>query len=337
MRLTHPDYTRLLIKAYKEKRANNELPLLLTQSSPAKIRQACVHMYNEYLDKKEHQILRKDEQVLRDFFGPAEPGKQFLQLIGAFNTDRFRPLDNYLKENTEKTDNTNLELLAWLINFQHRPYIYDKNFQLSDEELDFIKNNDGKQPESVIGKIDLQKDEEAREAFGEMETEKVSVPIEMELEPPLITNSKNDKAKKRSKRAIMIILIFIICTGAIYVIWQQKKIANNVCVYWANDHYEQVSCNENPKGRIIIPMDPGKVKSFRRITREDTITARSVGRLYYIKDSNTFKYYTEPGNYPEDLNRTLKVLSQYVFEKHLRKKEILGTDPLVEQDNKGFK
>lgn len=129
----------------------------------------------------------------------------------------------------------------------------------------------------------------------------------------------------------MIFLIFIICTGAVYAIWQQMKNANTVCVYWANDHYEPVSCNEDPKGRIIITMNPEKVRSFRKITREDTITNWSVGKIYYIKDSNTIKLYTGAGSYPEDLNRTLKVLSNYIFENHLRKKETPGKDSLEEQ------
>lgn len=334
MRLNHHDYTRLVILAYKEKRANNELSLLLAKSTPAKIRQACLHVYKEYYDKKEHQILRKDEQVLRDFFGPAEPGKQFLQLIRDFETDKFRPLDNHLKGNTEKTDNTNLELLAWLINFQHRPYSFDKNFQLTDEELYFLKDEREKQNDSLTNKIGLEENKEAPEAFVEKETEEVPVQIEEVLETTLITNSKKDKGYER---AAVIFFILIICTGGIYAIWQQKQgkqimveNANTVCVYWAGDHYEKAPCNAEPKDRLIILMNPEKVKSFRKITLEDTITERSIGKVYYIKDSNIIKYFTEGGFYPEDPNRALKKLSRYMYENHLRKKEVLSKDSSVE-------
>jgi hypothetical protein len=337
MRLTHPDYTMLVMQAYREKRANNELSLLLAQSTPAKIRQACLHVYKEHYDKKEHQILRKDEQVLRDFFGPGESGKQFLQLIREFGTDKFRPLDNYLKGNTEKTDNTNLELLAWLINFQHRPYSFDKNFQLTDEELLLLTNNDEKQSESVADKNGLEENNEAQETFLEKETGNVAVQIEDALGVPFVTGEKNDKAKIKNRRAAVIFLMLIICTAGVYAVWQQTQIVGNgntVCVYWAGDHYEKAPCDEKSKGRLIIPMNPEKVRSFRKITQEDTITEWSVGKLYYIKDSNTIKLYTEAGSYPENLNRTLKVLSSYVFENHLRKKETFGKDSLVKQDTK---
>jgi hypothetical protein len=337
MRLNYPDYIKLVTETYKKKRANSELSLLLAQSTPAKIRQVCLHVYKEQYDKKNQQILRKDEQVLRDFFGPAEPGKQFLQLIREFETDKFRPLDNYLKGNTEKTDDSNLELLAWLINFQHRPYSFDKNFQLTDEELYLIKDNGEKQTESMTDIIGLQEKKEAPETFLEKETKEVPCQIEEELGIPLNANSKNNKAKKRSKRAVIFFLILIICTGCIYTIWQRrdKQIimgnTNTGCMYWANNHYEKVPCNEQSKGRLILPLNEEKWKNFKKITQEDTITEWSIGKVYYIKDSNTIKCYTEGGSYPEDVTRNLKPLSRHIFDKYLRKKEIPNKDSLAEQ------
>ena len=93
MRLGHPDYIRLVKETYHKKRANNELSPLLAQSTPANIRRECVHVYQERYDYR-------DEKTLRAFFGPAEHGKQFSQVIENYATDRFKPLDNYLKNGT---------------------------------------------------------------------------------------------------------------------------------------------------------------------------------------------------------------------------------------------
>src|SRR5882757_1800934 len=131
MRLNHPDYIKLVIEAYKKKRSNTDLSLSLAQSTPAKIKRECLYVYKERYDKT-------DEQLLRTFFGSAEHGRHFLQLIRGFDADKFKPLDNYLKGITEKTDDKNVELLAWLIDFQHRPYVFDKNVFLSEEELSVI-------------------------------------------------------------------------------------------------------------------------------------------------------------------------------------------------------
>lgn len=330
MRLKHFDYIKLVIEAYNKKRANNELSLLLAQSTPAKIRKACLHVYKERYDKK-------DEEVLKAFFGPAEPGRQFLLLIQEFETDKFRPLDNYLKGSTEKTDDTNLELLAWLIDFKHRPYSFDNNVLLSDEELSLIKNTGEKQTESESGKNSLQEKEEAIEILSEKKMGEVLDKSKEESSIPSNTiPQKSNGAKEKYKRAAIIFFILIICTGGIYTVWQQKQSkqvmgnANTICAYWADDHYEPVPCNEEPQGRHILPMNPEKIKSFRKITQQDTITEWSVGKLYYIKDSNVIKCYTEAGNYPEDVNRTLKVLSHRIFDKYLRKKETSVKDSITE-------
>lgn len=329
MRLSHPDYIKLLVEAYNKKRANNDLSLLLAQSTPAKIRQACLHVYKEQYDRK--QIPKKDERVLTDFFGPAEHGKKFMELIEDFETDKFRPLDNYLKRPTEKkTDERNLELLAWLIDFKHRSYSYDKEFQLSEAEVAFINNG----TESVPGEKDLPVKEAPPAILSTKETPEVAGEHKEEFPDALDPVPKNNTNKK-FKRAL-IILMLIICTGGIYAVWQQTQggqimgSANMACMYWAYDHYEQVPCNMVKKGRIILPLNEEKRKNFRRILRQDTITELSVGKVYYIKDSNIIKYYTEGGSYPEDLTRNLRVLSDHIFDKYLRKKETQSKNSLGE-------
>ncbi len=331
MRLKHFDYIILLMGAYREKRANNTLSHLLSQSSPAKIRQACVHEYMERHDKKGQQAPRKDEQILRDFFGPAEP-REFLQLIRDFDTNRFRPLDKYLKRKNETTDQRNLELLAWLIDFKHRPYSSDNNVVLSEKELSLIEDDGSTEPVPGPEENGLQENSNKPANPLKNETGENGQGFRGSLEAV----SEKNTGKNKYKRAALIFLILIICTGGIYAVWQQKQAAQMImgnpnisCMYWANDHYEQVPCNEERKGRIFLPLDEKKINSFKMITKKDTITKWSIGRVYYIKEKGTIKYFTEAGNYPEDLNRPLKVLSPYMFEKYLRKNEVPGKDSLI--------
>jgi len=329
MRLNHPDYTKLVIEEYKKKRANNELSPLLAQSTPANIRRECLNVYQERYHKK-------DEGMLRAFFGPSEQGRPFLQLIRDFEADRFRPLDNYLKGNTEKTDDKNLELLAWLIDFQHRPYVFDKNVFLNEEELSLIdqatnggerKSTDPDEDEDFQKKSEEPRDFLRKEMNGES--------VENKKKTIILSNiSKNKTDKNRSKKAIIIFLILIICIAGTYVIWQQQN-KNAIigkesvgCMYWANDHYEKVPCNEKGKG-LIWPLDEDKMKSFKRITQEDTITEKSIGVIYYITINSKKEYYTTNGGHPVYVTRNLKVLSPYIFENYLRKKEALGKDSLA--------
>ena len=302
MRLTHVDYSRLVKAAYNRKQANNEQPLL-AKSTPASIRRECLNVYQERYHKK-------DEQTLRAFFGPANEGRSFLPSIKRFETTRFKPLDNYLKEVTENTDHKNLELLAWLIDFKHRPYSSDKNVILSEVEMAIIGEPWGTVsalqddvPEKKTGESAPGLQEEQGEDTWENENEE-------HIPPDAVSN--DEVKNKKSKRAVGIFLI-LICIGGLYGLASWNS--SSGCVYWAGDHYEKVACDEDPNGRLIIPMSEKKRKSFRMISREDTITERSIGKLYYIKDSNRIEYYTEGGSYPEDLKRSLKKLSRYIFDK----------------------
>jgi hypothetical protein len=315
MRLKHFDYNRLVIEAYNKKLKNNELSPLLSQSTPGNIRRECANVYQE-------RFVRKDEQMLRAFFGPAEHGRRFLTVIQEFNVSKFKPLDQYLKGEGKKTiSDRNLELLAWLIDFQYRPYSFDNDVNLIDEEKTLISRPSEIIDEPILGNEDPQNEpEEINEGIKEV-GDKESGEIKMGSSVPLKVIPKNTIWNNRSKIATVIALL--IFAGGIYT-WQQKPdwqimgSANTVCVYWEEDHYQETVCNGNTYGQPILSMDAEKAKRFKKITRPDTITQWSVGKLFYIKINNTIECYTEGGKYPKDLSRNLKVISQLIFDKYLR-------------------
>lgn len=303
MRLDHPDYIKLVKATYNKKRADNELSTLLAQPTPANIRQECWYVYKKQYDSR--QLLKKDEQILNGFFGPVEPGKQFLEAIGNFPADRFRPLDNYLKGDTEKTDRSNLELLAWLIDFRHRPYVFGMEVILNEDEI------------SIIGKPEI------NTRNGQPHPVPKPVPIEKDQ-------------KKNRRRIIIIFLIVATCLGGGYFIWQKEQskhvplgILNTACMYWKDDHYEEIPCNDERKSIFKLPMDAEKMRNFKRITQEDTITEKSIGKVYYFKMDNKREYYTTSGHHPVYVTRNLKPLSRFIFDTYLRKPEIATKDSVT--------
>ena len=242
MVLDYPVYMELVKRFYKKKRANNQLSPLLVHSTRTSIRRECVNVYRERFEER-------DEPALRAFFGPAT-GRRFLDLIQDFDAEEFRTLNNFLKGITDSTEQENLELLAWLIDFPYRPLSIDNNVELSKEELAFvdkllsgsITEEHSLEPE----KIELRKNEEKPGNILGEGTEKIKeIKKTEELIPPNIV--EKTKTKRGYRRAVAIFSSFVICTGGIYALWVGDK--DSRCMCWASDHFEKLSCNEDQAGR----------------------------------------------------------------------------------------
>ena len=373
MRLNHPDYIKLVIGTYKKKRARNELSLLLSQPTPANIRQECANVYRERYEKR-------DEPALRAFFGSEEHGKKFLEYIQNFDINKFRPLVLYLKKGGNKgiTDKS-LELLAWLIDFKYRPLVFDREVILNEEELSILSDigyepavpntedddpdlpgeeneeeeeeqttipfgKTGNTPQDTVEIVNPASKNEISPAPGPVPKNPVEITDEKTKEPEkkeAIENSEKDKEKKRSGRALLYFLLLIIGAGGAYTLWQQRQDkqlvmgnANTGCMYWAADHYETIPCSDKQSNRLKLPLDLEKMRNFKKITREDTITEKSIGVIYYIRINGGREYYTASGHHPVDMTRPLVVLSRYIYEKYLRKQAITDNDSLAEQNTK---
>ncbi|SEK24385.1 hypothetical protein [Parapedobacter koreensis] len=99
---------------YEMKKAAGELSVNLTYPSPAKLRNECLIQFR----KKKHH--RDDDSTLKSFFGLL-PTEEFHEMaIKRFDIDKFKPLCSLLKKEF-RTDEKNIELLAWLIDFCPRP------------------------------------------------------------------------------------------------------------------------------------------------------------------------------------------------------------------------
>ena len=332
MRLDHPDYIKLAIAAYHEKRLNNQLSPLLMHPTPANIRRECATVFQERYDKK-------DEQMLRAFFGPGEQGRKFLALIENFDVDRFRPLNSFLREEGKRNiTDKNLDLLAWLIDFKYRPYNFGMEVFLTEKERQVLEIES---PSSIIEEGEDETD--TKEAPVDMK-EFVAEPEDNKEEEKDITQqneeqSSSEATKDTGKRAtkdesnsgrkakwknpVAVGLITAALSGTIYISGIIKPDhTNDGCMYWAGDHYEKVSCDTIIKDRPTLSFDKS-LENLRLITQTDTISEWSIGKVHYIKDSGV-KFYTGAGLYPEDPTRPLKKLTRYMFDKYLRNKKDSG-------------
>jgi hypothetical protein len=112
------DYKDLVVKSYKEKLIAGKLSYNLADPTPAKLRNECLFVYTSRYDKG------RDSKTLEAFFGKPDEHGDYHPIIYNFEVSRFRPLAQFLRDMNREPNTRNIELLAWLIDYQPRPFRY---------------------------------------------------------------------------------------------------------------------------------------------------------------------------------------------------------------------
>lgn len=261
--------------------------------------------------------------MLQEFFDPEDSGKSLLHVMKNFELSRFKPLHNFLTKRTEKTEDKNIELLAWLIDFRHRPYVFGMEAILDEEEL-AVLGGPAIPAEPDDDPVKDEPEENEQKNTEEKETEETGI-------VPLLTEPESEPKKKEKKELKMKmsrtnVLLSLFLVGAVYVLPLLDADTEGAtgCMYWTGTSYEQVPCQETRKDLFKLPMDSEKMKSFKRIVYPDTITERSIGKVHYIKINGGIEFYTAGGKHPVDVIRNLHQLTSYMFNKYLSKHDTSG-------------
>ncbi|ATL46460.1 hypothetical protein COR50_04315 [Chitinophaga caeni] len=311
-----PDYIKLVIQDYNRKRAANKLSLNLTNPSPAKLKEECLIIYRE-------RYRPRDEKTLRSFFGTGEGQAESILAIKRCDTDKFRPLVNYLRELTSTTDEKNIELLAWLIDFEQRPYKYGAKYEVLKGVNTNIENGS-------------QNGDEGREPIEEEEV----IPIDKTAGEELLISPKeprkwigfyqiilNGLLKNSRTIAFVSIAVILAISGTMY--WNNRNRpginsimglygAKGSCMYWNVDHYQQVPCTQKmDKHTLVLALDTFKLVHFKQITQIDTIGLDDVGRVWYSKIKGKLEYFTADGYHPVEIKIRLRPITEYIIRKYI--------------------
>lgn len=312
MRLLYVDYVALVLELSNRKRQDGTSSSLLASATPANIKQECMNVYSERWNRGE----KKDEKALKDFFGSLPEGKDYSTLIKRSRTEKFKPVQNLINGKIKSPDIINVELLAWLIDFPHRPFKHEMDVDLSEGERAVVNNVRARDEHPTSP-------EESETPIAESRKEFIMTSVEEQPSAPV------PKPIKQKRKWIKLTAGFLLTAGLLaggYSVLKGKEsrqlglLNEDVgCMYWAGDHYEKMPCRDDRKDRLKLPLDAERMNTFKKITREDTITEKSIDKIYYIKIDGAIEYYTAGGNHPIDVTRTLQKLSAYMFTKHLKK------------------
>lgn len=280
------DYKVQVVDFYKRNRVLGKLPLNLINPTPAKLKKECLLVFQS-------RGTKGDIAIIRQFFGHRDDEDGYLKAIKNIDTDKFKPLVNFLKEQTQDTEDKNIELLAWLVDYNPRPYQFS------------LEGNTTPKGEIIT----------------------ITNEIEPKSEPIIILGYEITLPAKtwyqtKNLRLLPILLITIIAIFSLNQYLSPNSILSfgknkNQCMYWTNEGYASINCDEKMPQVQIIALDESKLKYFKKITRPDTLTISDIKGVWYSKINKVVELYTSPGNHPKHTDKQLKPLSKYMFNKYV--------------------
>jgi len=110
-----PAYITVVLETFKLKKDKNELYVELHYPTPANLKKSCAYICAERFD-------RKDGRILKQFFEEGDDKEKLQGIIETTDPEDFRAVQNYLNEETANPREKTVELAAWLIDFEPRPY-----------------------------------------------------------------------------------------------------------------------------------------------------------------------------------------------------------------------
>jgi hypothetical protein len=263
------NYRAAVLRDYEQRKGANQLPLNLSYPTVTSLK-------DEALNACQNRFQRSDEKVLVAFFKQQVDVSEYLVAINKSDADCFKPIYNFLRGVTTKPEEKQVEMLAWLTDFKHRPY------------QEYLKS---KLPAGGGGIW-------IPPGLGKLSLEKFLVGF-----------------------AVLVLLV-----AGYYVI--SAIGSKQKYMHWTGDRYELVSYATLLGDPSVIPYDPIKLAHFRMITRYDTLTAYSLGKVWYVKRKDEYEFYTSDGVHPENPDLKLKPLNDYMLNTVVRqkKKQLLLND-----------
>ncbi len=219
----------------------------------------------------------KDEPLLGSFFGTKENRAAYQIAIQNSKAEEFRTLNNFLNDRTIEPSLKNINMLAWLMDFRPRPFHPDLKMPT---------------PAGEPERVDLVQTEDD------------------------VINGDTEKGKTNKRIMLYALLLVGFIIAGYFLI--NRPSGDEKCMYWNADHYEPISCNKKPTDTTltVIALDKAKLQYFKKITRPDTLTAASIGKVWYAKINGEVEYYTSDGQHPLYPERRLLKLTATILNNH---------------------
>lgn len=249
----------------------------LIRPTRARLKQRCLQLASA-------ELKPGDESILREFFEIEGRGVRYRDAIDVWNAEDFKTLEIFLKKPETQPAEKNVQLLAWLIQFEPRPFAeYQKG--LTDRPVNEERNREKTDHAETPNEVEDSKKERDNKVW----------PV-------------RESAKSRWKQIAAGggVLLTILAAWYIY------RSDDNKCMYWNGEHYVATACTVPRLDTPIVPLDPARLRGFRQLRHLDTLTSYAVDRFWYAQKGKHVDVFTGPGVHPVYPDRRLKLVKDYV-------------------------
>ncbi len=197
---TIEDYKREILHKFNVIE-NKKIAGYESELTSVSVRDACIYLCDKRIDKVDIEILN------RFFNCHNNTQPNYREIINSLDKDKFKPIWQFLKGDTESPSKFRIELVAWLVDFNPRPYAKYLKKTLDDNEIS--EENDLELKETK--KLDFDKKEDIVNSVNDLN-------IEFQKEE---TNNKIEVAVK-SKVGFKI-TITLILTAMLFLVYSIAK------------------------------------------------------------------------------------------------------------------
>jgi hypothetical protein len=273
------------LKARYEGIKNETHSNFLLHPTWAGLRNLCIQIYRDNDDKND----KKTFELFFEFKLEVNTKQKIID-----QTNKFRPLVTFLRNETELSDIIGADLIAVLLDYEFRPY--NRFINLKEEEIATSKAIE--YPEEEEANTNTLEEEDV-----EMDRLKDSA-IPFKPENELTSNEKLPVIKEGEitkwdeiLRALLLVCIIAVLGFLSYSTFFPDK----QCLQWQDDHFEIISCDNLKVGEGgIEPYSEGRARLRKIIPNKETkpfINAKP--NLWYGRGTNgKTEYFNAPGPHP---------------------------------------
>lgn len=263
-------YKKAVMKAFDRKAVDGKLPSELLSPTPAGIKSLAVKTC-------ERRFNNKDSAILISFVNNRDDMAAYRAAFQTGSADQFRPLVNFLNDRTIDTHFKNIQLLAWLIDFNPRPF-----------HANLILPEDGEEP--IEPGSYIPDGNKARR-------------VKTKKQYPMVL-------------LVAALIIIIGLTSYLFLKKQPEHYTGHEgCMIWNDDHYEPTECNDHSSGKTLYPIKHDLVDYFKKINDPKALAPDS--KAWYGKYKGNVEFFTDSGPYPLDTNRRVLPVTPHIYDKYI--------------------